>query len=455
MCLEAAPLSPAVKYPQSIADLSKSDLRLLTAMLIEENLNEPGSPNGGDEHIISAIKKLPPSLRKRRLIFTNRRPTATLCHSHGKLNAYVIRHVFELLRYEVTTRMECMYWYHERVHADLRCVVEGLEEMHLIWTPSRRSIFRGPVRYQQNQCHACILARVVKEPRFLILLRTAILSRILVKRNYHVPRLLPFVDEAVRCHESAREQIHYLSGMWAESMKHQRNKALCKLQSSKPIATVPLVIDPESLVSSRRECQRQVHENPDLALQAAVKKGESDADTLSGIIEVYKFGIPSPTPASSPTHHSQSYFLPPTRTQGSSIYSSSNSGTTLTRTFNALTIRPLTVSKASKQPIGKGVTDQMPGRDEPPAQGSEELAAEYQKLLDPHLHYTSDEHEGPIPGSAYTNEPTMEHGSPETTWAMMIFEEYEGPIPKRLAHADVPAREHESCETNWDMFKES
>ncbi|KAF5861940.1 hypothetical protein ETB97_012339 [Aspergillus alliaceus] len=285
-----------MKGSQSLASLGKEDMRLLTWILSIGHIDPSSNREEKDEAIVKAIKTLPPALRKHRLASLFRCPPTVLCRSHKELNPYAIRHVFELLRYEVTAHMESLCWYHDMLDVKLRDLVYSLRDIQYMWNPSRR----GSVTFQQNKCEACILARIVGGPAFLLLLRTALLSRTATRRNHYIPRLLSFVEESMTHHECLTGQIYYWSGIWAKTMKHQRKQAKCALRSTDPVANlkadlqqakkivVPIGIDLETLESSQRVRQgHRSHREPCTISGQAPRQHNSDADTLAGIIGLY------------------------------------------------------------------------------------------------------------------------------------------------------------------------
>ncbi|KAF7589230.1 hypothetical protein BBP40_004572 [Aspergillus hancockii] len=281
-----------MKDVESVIGIKKEDMRLLAQALSIDNTDQDGKPQEENAKIIAAIKKLPPTLRICKLELMVRRPAALLCSSHKKLNPGIIQRVYELVQTEVTIRMTSLYWYHGVLHAQLRDVVRSLKDMHLMWTPSRRTIFRGPVTYQRNKCEACILARIIREPEFLLQLRAAILSRTPSRKHHRVPGLLPFIEEGMSCHGALVEQIHYLSGMWAKTLKHQRKHAHWALRSSDPVArlkedlqdteraTVRIAIDPEILKASQATKKESLVNSEELAAkyQASLSGYPSESD---------------------------------------------------------------------------------------------------------------------------------------------------------------------------------
>jgi hypothetical protein len=395
-----------MKHAQSICGIRKEDIRLITQVLSIDDTDQEGKPMKKNEQIIAAIKKLPSALRICKLQLMVRRPATALCSSHKRLNPDVIHRLYELVKSEVTSRMTPLYWYHGVLHAKLRNQVHSLKDMQLMWTPSRRTIFRGPVTYQRNKCKACILARIVREPDFLLHLRAAILSRTPTGRRHRVPRLLPFIEESMACHGALIEQIHYLSGMWAKTMKHQREYALWALRSSNPVArleedrhdakmaTVPIGIDIKTLEASQHDGRtNDFHGKAESTSERRTKRKASDADTLAGIIKMYS-DRPWSDWTSSPTY---------CRTEPqSSFFSDTYSGYSVAHTPDPLHVYPLSIIKKGPQGM----------------YGSEERAAIYQKGIG--LPYSDSENGDLSSGSDYGDNPPKKFESTATHLSLFM-----------------------------------
>ncbi|KAE8367281.1 hypothetical protein BDV27DRAFT_142932 [Aspergillus caelatus] len=302
-----------MKCLQSVSSLSKEELRRLTRVLSIGFIDPDGNEPGDKGEIIKAIKKLPSALQRHWLDpwmdLIGRAPAVALCDLHTKLNPYMIRYIFELLRCEVITHLECLYWYHSVLHdvrldlvdIKVRDIVYSLGDICYMWTPSRRAIQGSPVTYQQNKCEACILARIVNGRKFLQHLRTALLSRTATRRNHRVPTFLPFVEESIACHEGFIDKIHWRSSTLAATMKRQRKHAHRARMTSDPVASlkqdlsrtaegavVPIGIDPEVLESFQKGRQEGgIHGERRTISEQVPKKQDSDTDTLAGIVGLY------------------------------------------------------------------------------------------------------------------------------------------------------------------------
>ncbi|KAE8379549.1 hypothetical protein BDV26DRAFT_280169 [Aspergillus bertholletiae] len=302
-----------MKCLQSMASLSKEQMRLLIRTLSIGFVDPNGSEPRDKEKIRKAIKKLPSALQRHWfghwMDSIGRAPAVALCALHTKLNPYVTGYIFELLRCEVITHLECLCWYHTVLHdarldgvdRKVRDIVHSLRDIRYMWTPSRRAIQGSPVTYQQNRCEACILARIVQGQKFLQHLRTALLSRIATRRNHRVPTFLPFVEESIACHEGFVDKIHWCSSTLATTMKRQRKHAHRARMTSNPIASlrhgvskavdgaiVPIGIDPEVLKSYQKDRKAYGgHGEPYTISEQVPKVHDSDTDTLAGIVGLY------------------------------------------------------------------------------------------------------------------------------------------------------------------------
>ncbi|KAE8164894.1 hypothetical protein BDV40DRAFT_286585 [Aspergillus tamarii] len=307
-----------MKCLRSVASLSKEEMRRLTRVLSIGFIDPDGNEPRDKGEIIKAIKKLPSALQRHWLDhwmdFMGRPPAVAMCDLHTKLNPYIIQYIFELLRCEVVTHLECLYWYHSVLHdarldavdIKVRDIVYSLGDIRYMWTPSRRATQGSPVTYQQNKCEACILARIVSGRKFLQHLRTALLSRTATRRNHRVPTFLPFVEESIACHEGFIDKIHWRSSTLATTMKRQRKHAHRARMTSDPVASlkqdlsrtveravVPIGIDPEVLESFQKGRQEGGNHGERRTISEQVpKKQDSDTDTLAGIVGLYNESHP-------------------------------------------------------------------------------------------------------------------------------------------------------------------
>ncbi|GAB1199267.1 hypothetical protein APSETT444_008613 [Aspergillus pseudonomiae] len=475
-----------MKCLRSVASLNKEEVRLLTRVLRIGFIDPAGNEPRDKGEIMKAIKKLPSVLQRHWLDhwmnIIGRAPAVALCDLHTKLNPYIIQYIFELLRCEVITHLECLYWYHsvlrdarlDGVDLKVRDIVYSLRDIHYMWTPSRQVIQGSPVTYQQNKCEACILARVVNGRKFLQHLRTALLSRTATRRNHRVPTFLPFVDESIACHEGFIDRIHWRSSTLATAMKRQRKHAHRARMMSNPMASlkqetskttevvVPIGIDPEVLESFHGGRQKDGnHGEPYTASELVPKRHDSDTDTLAGIVGLYNEPQPWISSPTSCAMESQSDVSSVTYTDESPSHVSPISPkdnpwlAPFTSTPDPLPGLSPSIHKR-KAPIEKPADDvddgytsryipprKMPnwkhvlGRsnsldlfstggqnlywEEPPGDdGCEQIAAQYRNLLSPVQPYYESEPDERFSESEYEGNPVGNRESQDTNWSFLF-----------------------------------
>ncbi|RDW89840.1 uncharacterized protein DSM5745_01615 [Aspergillus mulundensis] len=185
-------------------DLSDDDLRaLIEALAIEPPRAAP--PLYGEntkQRIQEAIRKLPSTLRKKTLIFSPSAPvpTATLCTIHKRLNHDIIGHIFRLIQREVEDHLEIITQrypgYPESLPPRALELVRDLQSLRGMWRNLGAS--RRDPPFQQNQCEACMVSRVIADQNALRNLRAALLSRTRERCSYRPPpKLSRFVEAAL------------------------------------------------------------------------------------------------------------------------------------------------------------------------------------------------------------------------------------------------------------------
>ncbi|PYH83087.1 hypothetical protein BO82DRAFT_391068 [Aspergillus uvarum CBS 121591] len=199
-------------YPHYAADLTKQQLQKLIEVLSidsdqdaaeTEYLGQIRSPQVVQQ-IQEAIRGLPTELRQRAKwvrMLRHDAKAAVLCEVHEELNALVIGNLFALLKREVTCNLTFLKWYREFSPEEVNNLVDALLAVAgMWWLPESKDDVppTGAVCFQENQCEACMLARIVDEPWCLRNLRTTLVSRVRTKPEIRIPKLLPFVDTAIR-----------------------------------------------------------------------------------------------------------------------------------------------------------------------------------------------------------------------------------------------------------------
>ncbi|KAI9372602.1 hypothetical protein BJX61DRAFT_433478 [Aspergillus egyptiacus] len=234
---------PNPGYPFTVLDLRKEELDLLVGILTlakPTELSSHAEKRAGREthrYIRSAIRKLPSNLRKSLSILIL--PSvclslAPLCSTHNGLNPYITNDIFRLIQCEVKDQLDFIAQYSpEPLLPEIEPVVSSLQSLQGMWRVSHQSNHRScNIRYQENKCEACIIARILSSPFHLRNLRATLESRTRTKCKYRVPRLSPVVDAALATmDEHIRRHLEAKASHLAVDLKTARKRAFRNMMS--------------------------------------------------------------------------------------------------------------------------------------------------------------------------------------------------------------------------------
>ncbi|PLN86670.1 hypothetical protein BDW42DRAFT_55717 [Aspergillus taichungensis] len=222
--MQRAPARPVFpRYPFTLTDLTRADLNMLIEALAADETNE--------SKIKSAIRHLPLALRRNFMVKLVKNPVvqpAVLCGEHKSLNPYVVNHILSLVKREVTEHLGCFDGYMDHLAPEMKCVMQSIGAIRGMWWAPSAAELEPPVRavkFQENGCEACMLARIVSQPVYMTDLRGALLSRTRTRGSIdRPPRLLAFVDSAINRRSNAAELL-YISGQVGFELKKARKQA--------------------------------------------------------------------------------------------------------------------------------------------------------------------------------------------------------------------------------------
>lgn len=302
------------RYPLTTTDLTNPELKKLTETLTLENppvyqIARADMPPRINEPIKESIKKLPCALRRNKIV--QMMPShsigraAGMCASHNGLNAYVVAHLLDLVKAEVTDRLATLDRHAGEIHPFERKLLRSIQAIGRIWGAQTPGDTTEPVigapSLQGNQCEVCMLARIATEPLFLRNLRIALLSRTRTKKKHRAPRLLRFIDGCIEYHEGYAFRAFHESNQLAIDFKSarkgtvairmkRRRRASCqksegRCQNEQNTKSIVVYLDPELR-------EQHMHE----ADEARGKAKVSDRDTLADdIIAFYDQISPNET----------------------------------------------------------------------------------------------------------------------------------------------------------------
>ncbi|KAL4869817.1 hypothetical protein BDV12DRAFT_167276 [Aspergillus spectabilis] len=221
------------RYPLTLPDLSRTNLTLLIEVLTTgrpQDISPSYSKEIGDQ-IQKSIKKLPSELRKRFSVLLL--PSAfvpvptTLCTTHRGLNPCIISDICRLLRLEVEDHLaQVEKWNQEPLDPRAEDALLCLRSLRGLWTDFTSHPDEKRVNYQQNKCDACIISRIITDPKYLENLRAALQSRTRTRCKHRVPKLSRLIEQALgRFDFGALQQIFKASSEIGMSLKQVRKNA--------------------------------------------------------------------------------------------------------------------------------------------------------------------------------------------------------------------------------------
>jgi hypothetical protein len=225
-----------------------------------------------DEARLRLIKNLPSYLRRSKLLSLIPNcvglipACAKTCSTHKPLNGYVIGSICELLRLEVGMRLDRLAANQMKLSVEQRNIIQSLRELHSMWMVEDiywRMFLQWPSAtwyYQEDQCEACILARVGRDGLILTNLRTVLLSRTRTRKPLPPPSLLRWVDGAINCHQGKSLEMFVRSSEDSLSLKSAR-KELNRVHSRRyqAVRNKASRLDHEQSTTSiwqRQQCQQ-------------------------------------------------------------------------------------------------------------------------------------------------------------------------------------------------------
>ncbi|KAL5333270.1 hypothetical protein BJX70DRAFT_72524 [Aspergillus crustosus] len=230
------------KYPLTLPELSRANLTLLIEVLTTGRPQDisPHYSNETSDQIQKLIKKLPSELRKRfsvLLLHSAFIPvTTTLCTTHRGLSPYIISDISRLLRLEVEDHLaQIDKWNKDPLDPRVQDALVCLRSLRGLWTDytsHSQPLDEKRVNYQQNKCDACIISRVITNPKYLENIRAALQSRTRTKCKHRVPKLCRLIEHALgRFDIGTLQQMFEASSEIGRGLKEARKIAACEKHS--------------------------------------------------------------------------------------------------------------------------------------------------------------------------------------------------------------------------------
>jgi len=168
-----------------LSDIPIQHMQTLTQIL---QLRPNEDPLTYSKRVLGLIRVLPSGFKRpnrlSRLLLPSQRPSTFLCVLHKALHGPLVHSLFTLITLEVGIRLNSLVSHSGRLAAAQISRVHGLRELHALWLPPdvyEKMFLASPSglkwRYQEDECEACMLARMSGDLDTLLNLRLILLSR--------------------------------------------------------------------------------------------------------------------------------------------------------------------------------------------------------------------------------------------------------------------------------------
>lgn len=204
------------RHPRYVIDLTKDELKKLINILHTDTTRTTEH----DESTKKKIADLPKRVRRERFASSNK----DMCRLHYGVNSDVICDILELIKREVEYHIQKYDRYPHLLRPLDQLILSKLGGTKGMWTKERRST--GFWHFQENCCHACMVARVARDKNALRNLRVSLLARTRTRKNHHRRRLMNFVDLCMDQFPEYVDELYGTSSQFAFILKDTRKKCI-------------------------------------------------------------------------------------------------------------------------------------------------------------------------------------------------------------------------------------
>lgn len=221
---------------KALDDLTRDDARKLSSVL---HAGVPLTPDGV-KRLNSHIALLPAYLRRSRFLSimvdklgllseSTSLTSPCACAFHKSPNRTLVSAILKLFRAEVSCNLDSLAASQSKLSPIQRGMIQNLRTVNGLWllegTFERRYLLsaREKWHYQRDRCEACMLGRISRDGEVLTQMRTVLLSRLNPRKTVQPPRLLRWVDEFIKCHESTSLEMFMRSGEESVALRGVRN----------------------------------------------------------------------------------------------------------------------------------------------------------------------------------------------------------------------------------------
>ncbi|KAI9750908.1 MAG: hypothetical protein M1815_001519 [Lichina confinis] len=249
-------------FPDRLNDLSDKDIDSLTNIL-SQPIQSANPRLSFDDRALKyrrqAIKKLvqglpsdllrPIPMQTKVVNFLAKHmyipPASFLCDTHKRLNSQIVRYVLVAIEIEIGKRLNSLILNMSALSTEHKKLISSLRALNALWTPPhdyRQNFLCEPEqkwRYQEDDCGACMLARIGEDEGTLLLLRTTLLAR--MQPDLADPRLLRWVEGWVSW-SGRGDEIRAESKKLAKSLRPARKTAReVRLRRSRPVRAMSMI----------------------------------------------------------------------------------------------------------------------------------------------------------------------------------------------------------------------
>ncbi|KAJ5998115.1 hypothetical protein N7499_005506 [Penicillium canescens] len=172
-----------------------------------------------DESTKKKIADLPKRVRRERFASSNK----DMCRLHYGVNSDVICDILKLIKREVEYHMRRYDRYPHLLRPLDQLILSKLRGTKGMWTKERSAGFWP---YQENCCHACMVARVTNDKNFLRNIRVSLIARTPTRKCHNPRRLMKFVDYSIGQFPEFVDELFGTSSQFAFILKDTRKKCI-------------------------------------------------------------------------------------------------------------------------------------------------------------------------------------------------------------------------------------
>ncbi|KAJ5311937.1 hypothetical protein N7508_002767 [Penicillium antarcticum] len=176
-----------------------------------------------EQLIKKQINELPKRIRRERLSSLNRH----MCNLHYGVNADVVCDIMELIMREVEYHPRWFKLFPHLTKPLDRLILNKVSAIGGMWIEwPDKPVIPDLWSYQENKCHACMVARVASNKNASRNMRVSLLSRTPTRKRHQPRRLMKFVDMCIDQFPEYIDELYGTSSQFAYILKDTRKKCI-------------------------------------------------------------------------------------------------------------------------------------------------------------------------------------------------------------------------------------